>query len=146
MAMKWRAQCVKWLKTVWILPKPRCTLHQLIFHLDLKAPWHIWSLKPGGDGYELAPEFTFDKNAKVKLKGGIVEGGKKTVTKMDGIDGLVTFYSGKIEYVQNVVVTGGTKISGKHTYQVCNDKMCLPPKDKDFVFEIKWAQLKRYAK
>ena len=111
--------------------------YQLIFHLDLKAPWHIWSLKPGGDGYELAPEFTFDKNAKVKLKGGIVEGGKKTVTKMDGIDGLVTFYSGKIEYVQNVVVTGGTKISGKHTYQVCNDKMCLPPKDKDFVFEIK---------
>ena len=25
--------------------------YQLIFHVSLKEGWHIWSLKPGGDGY-----------------------------------------------------------------------------------------------
>ncbi len=111
--------------------------YQLIVHLDIKKGWHIWSLNPGGDGYEIAPTFNFDKNPNVKLKGGVTEKGKKTVTKMAGIEGLVTYYTGKTDYVQEATVTGKTKITGIHSYQVCNDKMCLPPKDKNFVFEIK---------
>ena len=58
-------------------------------------------------------------------------------TTMAGIDGKVTYFTGKIDYVQEVTVTGNTKITGKSEYQVCNDKMCLPPKDKDFSFDIK---------
>jgi Disulphide bond corrector protein DsbC len=111
--------------------------YQLVFHLVLKSPWHIYSLKPGGDGYEIAPSFTFDKNTNLKLKGKLTEKGKPTTTAMDGIDGKVTYFSGTVDYVQDVTVTGKTKISGKHEYQVCNDKLCLPPKTKDFSFEIK---------
>jgi Disulphide bond corrector protein DsbC len=125
--------------TTWTyeVKKKSVTEYQLIFHLDIKAGWHIWSLHPGGDGYEIAPTFTFDKNPKVKLKGKTIEKGKATTTKMDGIDGKITYMSGKIDYIQEVTVTGSTKITGKHGYQVCNDRMCLPPKDKDFVFDIK---------
>ena len=111
--------------------------YQLIFHCNLKSGWHIWSLHPGGDGYEIAPSFTLDKNDKVKLKGEPKETGKATTTAMDGIDGKITYLAGKIDYIQEVIVTGKTKITGKHEYQVCNDRMCLPPKDKDFVFEVK---------
>ncbi len=111
--------------------------YQLIFHMDIKPGWHIWSLHPGGDGYEIAPSFKIDKNPNVKLKGTVTEKGKATTTSMDGIDGKVTYYSGKVDYIQEVVVTGKTKITGKHEYQVCNDRLCLPPKDKDFSFEIK---------
>jgi hypothetical protein len=111
--------------------------YQLIFHLNLKAGWHIWSLKPGGDGYEIAPSFDFTANPKVKLKGKTAEKGKVTTTKMEGIDGKVTYLSGKIDYIQDVTVTGDTKVKGKHSYQVCNDNMCLPPKDKEFEFDIK---------
>jgi thiol:disulfide interchange protein DsbD len=118
--------------------KKSATDYELIFHLDLKQGWHIWSVKPGGDGYEIAPSFTFDNNANVKMKGEIKEKGKVTTTSMEGIKGKVTYLNGKIDYTQEVTVTGGkAKITGKHTYQVCNDMMCLPPKDKDFVFEIK---------
>jgi hypothetical protein len=116
--------------------KKSATEYQLVFHMELKAGWHIWSLKPGGDGYEIAPSFTFDENAKVKLKGKVVEKGKATVTKMEGIDGKVTYYSGKVDYIQDITATGSTKITGKHEYQVCNDKLCLPPKDVDFNFEL----------
>lgn len=111
--------------------------YQLIFHLILKDKWHIWSLKPGGDGYEIAPSFTFDPNPDVTFKDSITEKGKKTVTKMDGIEGVVTYYSGRIDYVQEVVVTKNTRITGTHQYQVCNDRMCLPPKDKAFEFVLK---------
>ena len=56
---------------------------------------------------------------------------------MDGIDGKVTYLSGKADYIQEITLVKPTKITGKHRYQVCNDKMCLPPVDKDFSFEIK---------
>lgn len=111
--------------------------YDLIFHLTLKAPWHIWSLQPGGDGYEIAPSFTFDTDARVIMNGSIVEKGKKNITKMEGIDGKVTFLTGKIDYVQHINATAKRKITGKHEYQLCNDRMCLPPKVKDFVFEIR---------
>ncbi len=117
--------------------KKSATEYELIFHLDVKAGWHIWSMHPGGDGYEISPSFTFDKNANVTLKGEAKEKGKATTTTMEGIDGKITYLSGKIDYIQTVTVKGKGRITGKHTYQVCNDKLCLPPKDKDFVFVIK---------
>jgi thiol:disulfide interchange protein DsbD len=117
--------------------KKSATDYQLIFHMSLKKEWHVWSLKPGGDGYEIAPSFTFDKNPNVKLKGEITEKGKPVTTKMAGIDGNITYFADKVDYVQEVTVTSKTKITGKHQYQVCNNKMCLPPMDSDFSFEIK---------
>jgi hypothetical protein len=118
--------------------KKSATEYQLIFHLELKPEWHIWSLHPGGDGYEIAPSFTFDKNAQVKLKGKPTEKGKPIIKTITGIDGKVTYYQGKVDYTQNVTVKGKhLKITGKHNYQVCNEQMCLPPRDRDFEFEIK---------
>ena len=119
------------------LKKKSATEYQIIFHLDIKEGWHIWSLHPGGDGFEIAPTFTVDNNPNVKTNGAVTEKGKATTTTMEGIDGKITYLSGKIDYVQNITVTGKTKITGKHMYQVCNDKMCLRPTDKDFVLEIK---------
>lgn len=117
--------------------KKSTTEYQLIFHLTLKKDWHIWSLHPGGDGYEIAPSFTFDPNPNIKVKGTATEKGKPVTTKMDGIDGKITYFAGKVDYTQDVTVLANTKITGKLEYQVCNNKMCLPPKDKNFTFEIK---------
>ena len=117
--------------------KKSATEYQLVFHLKVKDGWHIWSMKPGGDGSLIAPSFTFKPNSKMKPKGIVMEKGKPVTTTMDGIDGKVTYLSGTVDYVMDVTVTGNTKISGTHTYQICSDKMCLAPKDKDFSFEIK---------
>jgi hypothetical protein len=117
--------------------KKSATEYQLIYHLHLKQGWHIWSLKPGGDGYQIVPSFVLDKNPAVTPVGKVTEKGKITTMAMEGITGKVSYLSGNIEYIQDVKVTGSTKITGKHTYQVCNDRMCLPPKDKNFVFEVK---------
>jgi thiol:disulfide interchange protein DsbD len=119
------------------IKKKSANEYQLIYHLDLKPGWHIWSLTPGGDGLEIVPSFTYDPGQKFMARGKVSEKGKATTTTMEGIDGKVTYLSGKVDYIQDIAVNGCTKITGKHTYQVCNDRMCLPPKDKEFVFEIK---------
>jgi hypothetical protein len=61
--------------------KKSATEYQLIFHLDLKHGWHIWSLKPGGDGFQIVPLFSIDNNTNVQLKGEVKE------TKRVGDDG-----------------------------------------------------------
>jgi len=111
--------------------------YELVFHLVIKKEWHIWSMNPGGDGFQIPPSFTFDKNANVQLVGKTVEKGNKTTTTMDGVDGKVSFFSGQVDYVQVVKVKGSMKVTGKHEYQVCSESVCLPPKTKPFVFDIK---------
>jgi len=120
--------------------------YQLTFHLALKDGWHIWSMKPGGDGFQIAPSFTFSKTANYSLVGKTTEKGKKISETMDGVDGIVNYFKGKIDYIQTVKVTGNTIIAGTHEYQVCDDKMCLPPKTKKFTFEIKDAAANATAK
>jgi thiol:disulfide interchange protein DsbD len=110
--------------------------YDLIFHLKLKEHWHIWSIDPGGDGMQLPPVFSIKPSATVKLLGNIRENGQKISGTMDGIDGTVYYYQGQIDYIQSIAVTSNVKITGKHEYQVCDDAMCLPPRNKDFTFDI----------
>jgi thiol:disulfide interchange protein DsbD len=111
--------------------------YELIFHLKLEDKWHIWSVKPGGDGYEIPPSFKFNDHSGIKTIGTIKEMGKPITETMDGVDGAVTFYSGGVDYVQTISLKGKGKVTGSHEYQVCNDRMCLPPKTKQFEFDIK---------
>ena len=114
--------------------------YQLIFHVKLKKGWHIWSLHPGGDGLEIAPEFTFEKSAKLKLKDSIKEHGKIITGMMEGVDGApASRFEGNVDYVQNCTITGNTTIKGTYMYQVCDEHMCLPPKTRNFSIEIKDA-------
>ena len=117
--------------------KKSATEYQFIFHLEIKDKWHIWSINPGSDSMLIPTSFAFNDNKKIKLKGKVTEKGKITTTTMDGVDGKVSYLSDKVDYVQEVTIAGPCKVTGKLTYQTCNDKMCLPPKDKDFAFEIK---------
>lgn len=109
--------------------------YELIFHLKLKPGWHIWSLKPGGDGFQIAPSFTLDPVPGVKALGGPKEQGQAITGPMEGIDGKVTYYSNQVDYTLNIRAPKG-KLKGKHQYQVCNDSICLPPKTLKFEVSI----------
>ena len=114
--------------------------YELIVHLSLPAGWHIYALKPGGDGSLISPEITFKKDSNVKLAGPVIERGKMLTEVMDGIDGKVNMYKDKIDYVQEATITGNTTITGGYSYQICDDKMCLPPAGpKPFTIVIKDA-------
>jgi len=110
--------------------------YQLIFHLKIKEGWHIYALKPGGDGTLISPSFTFNKATGLRLIGNVKEKGKLITENMVGIDGAVNMYKLKVDYIQEAEITGTPKIAGKYGYQVCNDNMCLPPKTKPFTFTV----------
>ncbi len=110
--------------------------YELIFHLKLEDKWHIWAMKPGGDGFQIPTSFTFDKNKGIQMMGEMKEVGKLISEKMEMVEGAVNFFSGSVDYVQTIVATGKVKITGSHEYQLCNDNLCLPPKTKKFEFDI----------
>lgn len=110
--------------------------YELIFIVTLVGGWHIYAIKPGGDGTLIAPSFSYAKNAKMELVGEITETGKLITEHSEGIEELINYYSHKVKYTQKVKAKPGIIIKGTHTYQVCNDMMCLPPKDKDFSFQL----------
>jgi len=125
--------------TTWTyeVSKKNDSTFDLVFKLSLKEHWHIWSLKPGEDITLLPPEFNFAKNPNVRLVGKVSEkGADKFTGEYDGAEGVVTYFTDKVSYVQSVVVTANTTIKGKHSYQVCDEKQCLPAKTKSFSFEI----------
>ena len=113
--------------------------YKVFFHLKLKEGWHIWSLHPGGDNMQVSPEFVFDKNPVVKIKGKVSERGSAITEVMDGVEGKVTFFRNKVDYVQVLTIDENTMLNGNYTYQVCDDHMCLPPKTVSFAIEIKDA-------
>ncbi len=110
--------------------------YELKLSMKLAAGWHIWSLKPGGDGLQTAPEIRVDNNSAVKPAGAVKESGKKITGPMDGVDGIVNYYENGVTYTQSLKVASNTKVTGIYMYQVCDDKMCLPPKTKKFSVEV----------
>ncbi len=123
---KWRTE----------IKKKSATEYQLVFHLSLDKGWHIWSLNPGGDGMQLPPDFSVGYNPDAVVKGKPTEKGKATTTTMDGINGKVTWLSGNVDYTIDLVVKKPTKIVCKYSYQVCDDRQCLAPVDKEIELNI----------
>ena len=110
--------------------------YELIFHVTLKDGWHIFSQDPG-DEFLIPPSFQFkNETKKITLIGKVEERGKLKTEKMEGIDDPIHYYEGKAAFVQKVKGHAGTRISGEHEYQVCNNNMCLPPKKKSFEFVL----------
>ena len=110
--------------------------YELIIHLTLPDKWHIYALKPGGDGMEMPPSFSFNKNKFVTYNGPLKEKGKLISEVMEAVDGKVNMFKNKVDYVQQATIKGNTKIVGKFTYQICDDKQCLAPTDKTFSITI----------
>jgi thiol:disulfide interchange protein DsbD len=112
--------------------------YQLIFHLKLKEKWHIFSFEPGGDGTSLVPVFTFNKQAGVKFSGPVREKGKVKSEVMLEDEPAFNYFENNVDYTQDVTLEHNVTIAGVHEYQVCKET-CLPPKKKQFTFEIKDA-------
>lgn len=106
--------------------------YEINISLRLEPGWHIWSMRPEGDGMQIPPNFEIAKQASVSVMGPFVEQGDRTIEKMEGIEKPVAFFSGVVRYNTHIRAKAGTTIKGTYEYQVCNDNMCLPPTKKEF--------------
>ncbi len=108
--------------------------YDLIFKVELKEGWHVFSQDPG-DEFLIPPSFSFNESNLKKL-GKVAEEGMLKTETIEGFDKPVRYFEGTARFIQKVKARAGSKIEGEHEYQVCNDRMCLPPKTKSFVFRL----------
>ncbi len=106
------------------------------FEVHIKAAidnkWHLYSVT-NPEGGAVATEIKFNDAqsvGKIKEKGTL----KTSFDKEFKIN--QKYFEKNVEFVQNVKLKSGDKVTGTITYMVCNDKQCLPPKDVEFKIKL----------
>jgi thiol:disulfide interchange protein DsbD len=115
--------------------QPADNAYDLVFHVTLQPGWHVWALNAGGDGMLIPTTIELEKSDCAPV-GKPREAGKLTETEMEGIEGIVRYYSGEADFIQTVKAKSGDIVKGSYTYQLCNESMCLPPKTVPFTLRI----------
>lgn len=111
--------------------------YDLIFTADIEDGWTTYSQFLESDDGPVATSFTYQESPAYQLVGKAKEGGDK-FTKFDNVFGMnLTKFKHKAIFTQRVAVKDFSKpIEGYLTFMVCDDEMCLPPKDVDFKFVL----------
>lgn len=102
---------------------------------NIESGWHIYTATPGGDGTQIPTEVKLNKNSNIRLDGKMQVAGKVTDEVVEEV-GTIHYYQNKVTYTQKLIARANTTLKGTVSFQVCDDKMCLPPKDFDFDVKI----------
>lgn len=107
--------------------------------IELKAViaegWHLYSQHINNDIGPIPTEFEFKENPSVKFVGKTNE--PESIKEYDqNFEGDLNFFKDEVVFTQKVDVDAPTEVVGTVTYMVCNDVMCMPPKDEIFRITI----------
>jgi len=102
---------------------------------NIAEGWHIYTAAPGGDGSQIPTEVKFSKNSNIRMDGKLQTAGKVIDEVVEEV-GTIHYYENKVTYTQKIIAAANTTLKGMVSFQVCDDKMCLPPKDLDFQVKI----------
>jgi len=108
--------------------------------LEMKAEiaegWHLYSQHVANQIGPVPTQFTFEPVEGINLIGVVVE--PTPIQKYDeNFEAMLDFFEGKVVFTQRVSTEKSGELKGKVTYMVCNDTMCLPPTDQEFIITIK---------
>lgn len=107
-----------------------------IYELHLTATigdtWHVYS-QDAGNG-PIPTSFVFAANPLITLKDKVKEIGALEKVFDPNFNSTLKYYQHRVDFVQVIKLRSPIKtmIKGTLTYMVCNDKLCLPPKDIPF--------------
>lgn len=96
----------------------------------IQQGWHVYSQSQPKDAIAQPTTVVFNKNPLLELDGKLKESGNLEKFKDKDLDISANQYSNKVVFSQRVKVKGKAKtnVTGKLTYQTCNDEKCLPAK------------------
>ena len=96
----------------------------------IQQGWHVYSQSQPKDAIAQPTTVVFNKNPLLELDGKLKEAGNLEKFKDKDLDISANQYSNKVVFSQRVKVKGKAKtnVTGKLTYQTCNDEKCLPAK------------------
>ena len=109
----------------------------LIFTGTIDEGWYTYSQFLESEDGPVATSLTFSPAPGYKLVGKAKEGGEIIKVHDKVFDMNLTKFKHKAILTQRVEVSDPSKpLTGYITFMVCNDEMCLPPRDVDFSFKI----------
>lgn len=110
---------------------------ELHFKAEVERSWYVYdmNLQEGGP---VATSFDFSKVEGAKLEGKPYATTKPKSKRSELFDNMeLKFYEQTVTFVQKIQVTDPAtfRIEGSVTFMSCNDEMCLPPTEEEFVFD-----------
>ncbi len=111
------------------------TNEELVLDAQIADGWHIYSQLINEGIGPIPTSFTYFENSDVKLIGKTIE--PESIREYDeNFEGELNFFKENATFKQKMKVSTSTSVKGVITYMTCNDTMCLPPKDVEFVITI----------
>jgi hypothetical protein len=98
--------------------------------------WHVYA-QDAGEGPE-PTKFVFATNPLIQLDGKVREDGTLEKVYDKNFNSVLKYYEKKVDFVQKIKLRSSvaTVVKGTLTFMVCNDRLCLPPKDVPFSIKI----------
>jgi thiol:disulfide interchange protein DsbD len=105
-------------------------VYEIQMAATIQSGWHLYSQTQPKDAIAQPTSISFNKNPLLDFDGKVKENGKMEKYKDEELDISANQYSDKVVFTQRVKVKGKAKtnVTGKLTYQTCNDEKCLPAK------------------
>ena len=105
-------------------------VYELQIVATIQQGWHVYSQNQPKDAIAEPTAFAFNKNPLLQFDGNVKEIGNLEKFKDKELDISANQYSNKVTFIQRVKLRGKAKtnVTGKLTYQTCNDEKCLPAK------------------
>jgi len=120
--------------------------YELSITTQIEKNWHIYSQKVPANG-PMPTSFKFAKSKNYTVKGGVTEPNGHEVD--DPVFNMrIKFFETKAIFTQIIErkTNDAFKINATIEFMVCNDQSCLPPTEREFIFEIPKGNLKEETK
>ena len=105
-------------------------VYEIQMTASIDQGWHVYAQQQPKDAIAQPTSFAFNQNPLLQFDGKVKEIGRLEKYKDKELDISANQYSDKVIFVQKVRLKGKAKtnVTGKLTFQTCNDKQCLPAK------------------
>lgn len=102
---------------------------------SINPGWHVFSLNPGGDGLLIPTGLTVENREQYRDVGALMVEGKEIRKEMEGV-GMVSYYENEVVFKLSLIPYKPCIASGFISFQLCNDRMCLPPAEAAFSVKL----------
>jgi len=113
-------------------------LYEVEAKATIQAKWHLYSQTQPADAIADPTSFVFNANPLLTLDGKVKETGKMEKFTDKNLGVSANQYSNTVTFTQKVKLKANAKtnLTGKVTYQTCDDQKCLPPKTVPFTISL----------
>ena len=124
---------VKWTYTAKKIADKTYELH---LTATIDGNWHLYA-QDAGEGPE-PTVINFTVNPLISFDGKVKEVGKLEKSFDKNFNSVLKYYGKKVDFVQKIKVKSSvaTVVKGSVSFMVCNDRLCLPPRDVPFTINI----------